>query len=187
MKEILRIQLRKDSVPAGASDALQRRLLAQDWWAAAFRVGVYLATPREPQTALLLADLAARGAQVAVPVRRRLVYEWAWVDAATRWRTGAHGIREPVLAKPARPEDLRIIVVPGVAFDAQGGRLGHGHGHFDRLLAASGALLVGLCCENRLTEAVPMEAHDVRMDVVATERRLIFAPGAAAKLERLTG
>ena len=79
------------------------------------------------------------------------------------------------------------IVVPGVALDAQGGRLGHGRGHLDRLLAQSGALLVGLCFENRLVEAVPMEPHDVRMDVVATEKRMLYAPAAAAKLERLLG
>ena len=80
-----------------------------------------------------------------------------------------------------------MVVVPGVAFDAQGGRLGHGRGHFDRLLARSPALRVGLCSEARLVAAVPMEPHDVRMDVVATETRMIFAPTAAAKLEEMTG
>jgi 5-formyltetrahydrofolate cyclo-ligase len=44
-----------------------------------------------------------------------------------------------------------------------------------------------LCFENRLVEAVPMEPHDVRMDVVVTEKRMLFAPTAAAKLERLLG
>ena len=55
------------------------------------------------------------------------------------------------------------------------------------MLARSDALRVGLCFENRLAEAVPMASHDVRMDVVATEKRMIFAPAAAAKLERLLG
>ncbi len=152
-----------------------------------FQVGVYMATAREPKTSILLADLQARGARIAVPVRRRQIYGWGWVTAETRWTQGAHGIREPALSEEALTEELRVIVVPGVAFDAQGGRLGHGRGHFDRLLEESPALLIGLCYENRLLEAVPMEPHDVRMDMVVTEKRTLFASDAAAKLERLTG
>lgn len=187
MKRKLREQARGRRASKGASEAIQERLMAADWWAAAFQVGIYRSTPAEPATEALLADLLARGAQVAVPVHRGTGYAWGWVDASTSWKKGAHGIWEPTAAKPAAAAELRLIVVPGVAFDAQGGRLGHGRGHYDRLLAQSAALLVGLCFENRLVEAVPMEPHDVRMDAVATEKRMLFAPTAAAKLERLIG
>jgi 5-formyltetrahydrofolate cyclo-ligase len=187
MKMKLRQQAKRKTAPRGAAEAIQRRLLAQDWWVAAFQVGTYVATAHEPATAAILEDLLARGAQVAVPVRRGRTYGWGWVDAKTRWRKGAHGIQEPKGAPVASPEELRVIVVPGVAFDAKGGRLGHGRGHFDRLLSESGALLVGLCFENHLVDTVPMERHDIRMDVVVTEKRMIFAPPAAAKLENLIG
>jgi len=187
VKHKLREQVHNRRASQGASETIQERLMAEDWWAAAFCVGMYRSTEHEPATEALLADLLARGAQVAVPVCRDGSYAWGWVDAATTWKKAAHGIWEPTESKVAAPQDLRLIVVPGVAFDAQGGRLGHGRGHFDRLLAPSGALLVGLCFENRLVEAVPMEPHDVRMDVVATEKRMLFAPAAAAKLERLLG
>ena len=187
MKQKLRERARGRKASQGASEMIQQRLMAEDWWAAAFQVGIYRSTPTEPATEALLADLLARGARVAVPVHRKAGYAWGWVDASTSWKRGAHGIWEPREAVLAKAEALRLIVVPGVAFDAQGGRLGHGRGHFDRLLAPSGALLVGLCFENRLVEAVPMEPHDVRMDVVATEKRMLFAPAAAAKLERLIG
>ncbi len=187
MKHRLRKHAKGKPVPEGAAQAIQRRLTAQDWWAAGFQVGIYRSTASEPATEALLADLLARGAQVAVPVKRGVEYGWGWVGADTRWEKGPHGIWEPAEFREASSKELRVIVVPGVAFDAQGGRLGHGRGHFDRLLAQSGALLVGLCFENRLVEAVPLEPHDVRMDVVATEKRMIFAPAAAAKLERLVG
>ena len=187
MKQKLRERAQGRKASKGASEMIQQRLMAEDWWAAAFQVGLYRSTPTEPATEALLADLLARGARVAVPVRRGAGYAWGWVDASPSWKRGVHGIREPREATPAKAEALRLLVVPGVAFDAQGGRVGHGRGHFDRLLARSGALLVGLCFENRLVEAVPMEPHDVRMDVVATEKRMLFAPTAAAKLERLLG
>lgn len=187
MKQKLRERTQSRGASKGASEAIQERLMAEDWWTAAFQVGLYRSTPTEPATEALLADLLTRGARVAVPVRQGGIYGWSWVDAATRWKKAAHGIWEPTEAQTALPEALRVIVVPGVAFDAQGGRLGHGRGHFDRLLAQSGALLVGLCFESRLVEAVPMEPHDVRMDVVATEKQMLFASAAAAKLERLLG
>ena len=187
MKQRLRDKIRRKPASRAASAAIQQTLISQDWWAAAFEVGLYRATPTEPGTDELLADLLARGARVAVPMRRGAAYRWGWVDAQTRWRKMAHGILEPVRAAAAATDELRVIVVPGLAFDAQGGRLGHGEGHFDRLLASSRALLVGLCFENRLVEAVPMEPHDVRMDVVATEKRMLYAPAAAAKMERLLG
>lgn len=187
MKQKLRERAHGRRAPKSASAAIQTRLMAEDWWAAAFQVGLYRSTPAEPATEALLADLLARGGQVAVPVRRGAGYGWGWVDGSTSWKRGAHGIWEPRNAQPAAAADLRLIVVPGVAFDARGGRLGHGRGHFDRLLAQSGAFLVGLCFEDCLVEAVPMEPHDVRMDAVATEKRMLFGPTAAAKLERLSG
>jgi 5-formyltetrahydrofolate cyclo-ligase len=179
--------MRKVAVPRGASDAIQRRLMVQDWWASAFQVGIYVATGREPATTSILDDLQARGARVAVPVWREKEYAWSWIDGNTRWRQKAHGIWEPQRMVVAKADALRVIVVPGLAFDTQGGRLGHGGGHFDRLLAHSDALRVGLCFENRLVETLPMEPHDIPMDVVVTEMRIRFAPSAEAKLERLTG
>ena len=187
MKTKLRDRIRRRGAPREASEAIQRRLIAEDWWAAASGVGLYRSTANEPSTEALLADLLERGARVAVPMRRGETYVWGWVGPDTRWRKGPHGIPEPAEAEWVPNGELRVIVVPGLAFDAQGGRLGHGGGHFDRLLASGDAFRVGLCFENRLVKAVPMESHDVRMDAVATEKRTIYAPTAEAKLERLTG
>jgi len=187
MKQKIRDRMSRKPVPRGAAQQIQQRVMAEDWWACAFQVGLYMAAGREPRTALLLLDLLERGARVAIPMRRRQAYAWGWVDADTRWKTGIHGVREPVSVPEADTTDLRVVMVPGVAFDTQGGRLGHGQGHFDRLLAGSSALRVGLCYENRLLEAVPMEPHDIRMDVVVTEVRSRYLPTALAKLEQMTG
>ncbi len=187
MKHALRQHAKPVPVSAAVSAAIQRRLLAEDWWAAAFEAGLYRSLPSEPSTDALLQNLLARGARAAVPVRHGRGYRWGRVEDATQWRKGDFGIPEPVRAAPVEASSLRVVLVPGVAFDVCGGRLGHGHGHFDRLLSQTPGLLVGLCPEDRLVEAVPMEPHDIRMDVVVTEKRTLFAPSAAAKLERLTG
>ena len=187
MKTALRQAVRRRPGSTSASEAIQRRLLSQDWWNAGFCVGLYRSTSAEPSTDRLLADLLDRKARVAVPMRSGSAYRWGWVDERTRWTSGRHGIDEPLGAGRTRPGDLRMAVVPGLAFDVGGGRLGHGGGTFDRLLSPCRGLLIGLCFESRLVEAVPMEPHDIRVDAVVTEKRIIFAASAAAKLERLTG
>lgn len=73
--------------------------------------------------------------------------------------------------KEVSPEELDLIMVPGVAFDREGGRLGNGAGYYDRLLqqTRSDTSVVAVCYESQLCEKVSMEPHDVYMDAVITE------------------
>ena len=94
-----------------------------------------------------------------------------------RWRPGQalvdgdYGTREPSLDAPTFVPD--IVLVPLLAFDAGGGRLGYGGGYYDRTLAAyPGALAVGVAFDAQEVDAVPMEAHDRRLDAVLTESGL---------------
>ncbi len=90
---------------------------------------------------------------------------------------GKFGVLEPRAelrtrrAKRVAPEEVDLVMVPGVAFDRRGGRLGHGKGYFDRLLkqVRADAPLVALAFECQMVDAIPMESHDVFMDKVVTE------------------
>ena len=89
------------------------------------------------------------------------------------WRTGAYGIREPVpeLADPVRPEDIDLVIVPCVAFDGKGGRLGHGAGYYDRYLPKlreDAVMVLAAFEEQRLPEIV-MEETDVRIPVCISD------------------
>jgi 5-formyltetrahydrofolate cyclo-ligase len=90
-------------------------------------------------------------------------------DLVPGWRS----VREPraIGRRPARPDRLDAVVIPGVAFDRHGGRLGYGGGHFDRLLAALDphTFVVGIAFELQLVEAVPIAPHDRPVDLVVTE------------------
>jgi 5-formyltetrahydrofolate cyclo-ligase len=70
---------------------------------------------------------------------------------------------------------LDLVVVPGVAFDPQGNRLGWGAGYYDRLLAQvrADAPIVALAFECQIVPAIPPESHDVPVDVIVTEQRII--------------
>jgi 5-formyltetrahydrofolate cyclo-ligase len=69
------------------------------------------------------------------------------------------------------PSELDIVLVPGVAFDKNGGRLGNGQGYYDRLLAdvRPDCLLVGVCFECQIFNDVCLESHDIEMNCVITE------------------
>lgn len=82
---------------------------------------------------------------------------------------GMYGLLEPkAVCEIAAPQEIDMILVPGVAFDRAGRRLGQGGGYYDRFLKKSGALRVGVCHGFALLDAVPHEAHDERMDFVIT-------------------
>lgn len=92
--------------------------------------------------------------------------------------TGSWGILEPpnyrwhAVGKDIAPELLDVLLVPGVAFDRQGGRLGNGAGYYDHLLPQlrADALVVGICYESQLLDQCVMEPHDVYMNCVITEK-----------------
>ncbi len=75
-------------------------------------------------------------------------------------------IPEPVGRPWEDPAAIDLIIVPGVAFDKTGNRLGRGKGYYDRILKTSGAFKVGVCFGFQLLESVPVEAHDVPVDLV---------------------
>lgn len=87
---------------------------------------------------------------------------------------GYRGIPEPRAPRPVDPATADVIVVPGVAFDPAGGRLGYGGGFYDALLrSVRGVPRVGICFETQVVDRVPMEEHDERVDVLVTEERTI--------------
>jgi 5-formyltetrahydrofolate cyclo-ligase len=94
-------------------------------------------------------------------------------DLAPGWR----GVREPRSSgrRPARVERLDAAIVPGVAFDRRGHRLGYGGGHFDRLLARlrPAAVAVGVAFDTQLVEEIPTEPWDRAVDFVVTESGLL--------------
>lgn len=89
---------------------------------------------------------------------------------------GAFGIEEPGPgARMCEPHDIDLVFVPGVAFTAAGERLGRGRGYYDRYLAQEGmrAVRIGVCYGHQLVAELPAEPHDVRMDGVISDGRML--------------
>ncbi len=98
---------------------------------------------------------------------------------------GMYKILEPradlreVAAKRLQPQDLDLIMVPGVAFDKNGGRTGHGKGYYDKLLqhARPDCPLVALAFECQMFPEIPVQSHDIYMDKVVTENDVYTGKG----------
>ena len=87
---------------------------------------------------------------------------------------GAYGIAEPQDGELCLPQEIDLMVVPGVAFTPSGDRLGRGKGYYDRYLAREGfrAYCVGVCYAHQLLTEIPTEPHDKRMDMVVSGNEL---------------
>lgn len=93
---------------------------------------------------------------------------------------GHRGIREPV-GGPVATGRIGVVVVPGVAFTRDGARLGRGAGMYDRLLPGlDGAVPIGVCLERMVLDELPVETHDVRVDVVVTDASVRRRPPSGA-------
>lgn len=137
---------------------------------------------RELETAVLWSALRERDVTVAYPrvVTRGAPLRFHAVDDDTRLQAGKLGIPQPPAHLPeVALATFDLIVVPGVAFDARGGRLGHGAGYYDLTLAAAPrALRVGFAHEFQVVDEVPANAADQPVDVIVTEVRTVYAePG----------
>ena len=91
----------------------------------------------------------------------------------TRLALGAFHIEEPQGDDTVDPDSIELMVIPAVAYDRNGNRLGRGKGFYDRLLASTKARKVGIAYDFQLVDEIPAEPHDVPVDIVITETRFI--------------
>jgi len=93
----------------------------------------------------------------------------------TSLHLGAFQIEEPDGDDTVDVSEIELIVVPGVAYDPEGNRVGRGKGYYDRLLSSTHATKIGIAYDFQVVDSIDAEPHDVRVDVVITDRR-IFTP-----------
>jgi 5-formyltetrahydrofolate cyclo-ligase len=140
-------------------------------------VGAYHALPDEADPALLLGRLVELGMHIAFPrvAGRGQPLEFHRIPDGEVLRTGAYGIQEPAAHFPVvRPN---LLLVPLLAFDRNGHRLGYGGGFYDRTIAllkvpAFGIAYAGQEISFREISSLPVEAHDIALSGILTENGL---------------
>ncbi|HUT90187.1 MAG TPA: 5-formyltetrahydrofolate cyclo-ligase [Thermoguttaceae bacterium] len=168
-----------------ASELIWERLAALPEYVAAETVMGYVHFRSEVRTRGFLATALAAGKRVVVPYCLADHLELFLLECMDELAPGTWGIPEPKVElrsladKRVDAGRLDLVVVPGVAFDRRGHRLGHGKGYYDKLLVhvRPGAPLVGLAFECQLFPKIPTRPHDVPMDRVITEKAVYRGRG----------
>lgn len=149
-----------------------RTLRSVQLWAAVAELPQYLdattvmafaGMSSEPDTDGLFARLERDGKRLVLPRIVGGLIEPALVGEATM--PAMWGIHEPQ-GSPVDPIVIDLVIVPGVAFTTAGARLGHGKAYYDRFLPTTRAFTVGACFDEQLVDELPLEAHDVLVDLV---------------------
>lgn len=136
-------------------------------WQRATTVMLYNALPDEVDLRLLLREAWRMGKRVLLPVVKGDEMVARLVDEATPFQCGAYGIQEPIAEDFTDYQQIDLVIVPGMAFDVEGHRLGRGKGYYDRFLPlAVNAYKLGVCFPFQFVDAVPVEQYDQRMDCV---------------------
>ena len=163
---------------------MQKRLLESDFWKQSRRVTLYMAVRGEADTSLLLAEAWKSGREVFLPRCRRGepgMMDMVFCAGAEHLERSGLGILEPRLDASSRllsAEELAdgvqtLLVVPAIAFDAEGYRLGYGGGYYDRLLDRARCSAVGLAFHSLVFSRLPREAWDRPVQAVCTEEELL--------------
>ena len=162
------------------STLIQKRFIELDELQRAHMILFYVSYGSEVATHEMIQTCLATGKKVVVPctdVKNKtlsLSELRQWDDLCV----GAYHIQEPRMECRCEValDAVDLIIVPGIAFDRAGHRIGHGMGYYDRLLSENvKATKIGLAFELQLVDTIPTEHHDVSVDMIITEKRIIHA------------
>ncbi|AMV73011.1 5-formyltetrahydrofolate cyclo-ligase [Desulfuromonas carbonis] len=154
---------------------VQQRLLARPEFSAAESVALYSAVAGEVFTDLVFDVARQQGKSVVFPRVCSAGLEFYRVEGRDMLAPGAFGVLEPAAGAVVPLAAIDLAVIPGVAFDLLGHRLGYGKGYYDRTFctATERPLLVGFAFDLQVVGQLPREGHDVRLDLLVTETRVI--------------
>lgn len=154
-----------EEVKSTLSDAIFDKICRLEQVERASTVALFVSLSDEPQSASAIAKLS-QSKRVVVP--RIKGEEMEFYDISEGLQRGSFGILEPVATTPVEPNEIDVMVVPGVAFTRNGARCGRGKGFYDKYLSHNNfrAYTVGVCYPCQVVNELPTEEHDKRLDKV---------------------
>ena len=127
----------------------------------------YLSYNQEVRTMPILEQALRDGKRVALPKCYGSEMRFIYTDDLTKIGKSSCGVPEPLADKPIAHDETALVLMPGLAFDRNGHRMGYGGGYYDRFLAAEpGHPTVALCFDFQIVEQIPTEEFDIPVDLV---------------------
>jgi 5-formyltetrahydrofolate cyclo-ligase len=193
LKRRLREKLlkKRDSIPPEQKvlkeRAIEKRFFALNAFKNAKTILMYASFRSEVDTTGYLNDILKRGKRLVLPVvdSKHKILRFYEVKDISELKEGYMGIPEPGIRKNREVmlKDIDLVVIPGTGFDLKGNRLGYGGGYYDRLLGYKARQLakvdkhimtVALAFEEQIGDEIPAEPHDIKVDIIITDQRLIY-------------
>lgn len=177
-KQVLTLRNKEDV--SSKSEDIKKRLFALPDFKSANTILFYVSKANEVETREMIKD-ALNSKRVVVPIiekRKRLTL--SEIHSLDELEKSTFGVFEPKkeFVRPLRPENIDLIIVPGIAFDINGNRIGYGQGYYDRLLKRTRTIpFIGLACESQLVLKIPCDSQDVPVHKIITEKRVIECKG----------
>ncbi len=169
-KAELRARLRTQYQQSEGSGDMEivRRVPEHPLYVSCKRLFVYVGVGHEIDTMPLIKTAVSHGKTVALPKSygKGMMEFFRYTGELTE---GLYHIPEPVGGEVLVPTEQDLMIVPGLAFDRQGYRLGQGAGYYDRYLAAHPCATIGLCRQEFFFEKIPAEWNDLPVNYVITE------------------
>ncbi len=150
-----------------ASRLLAQKLFATDYYQNAKTVYGYLSYNQEVRTVPILERALQDGKRVAVPKVYGDTMRFIYLEDLTAVADSAMHIPEPIADEPVAEDETALVLMPGVAFDKEGNRMGYGGGYYDKFLAEEpNHPTVALCYGFQMVEKIPTEKYDIPVDCV---------------------
>ena len=156
-----------ESEIAAKSDILCRLFTATDAYRNTRSLYGYMSYNQEVRTLPLLEQALRDGKRVAIPKCYGADMRFIWMDDLTQVEKSSCGIPEPIADGPVADDPRALVLMPGMAFDRQGRRIGYGGGYYDKFLAAEPEHpTVALCFDFQVVEQLPVEEFDIPVELV---------------------
>lgn len=159
-------------------NSIQKKLFTSDYYKNAKNIFIYISYGSEIDTKSIINRALNEGKKIYVPrtIFKDRVMDAVEIKSLDNLSEDRYGILEPSFEEDAiDPDEIDLIIVPGTGFDKDGGRMGYGAGYYDRyfkkITNKSKVVKLALAYDFQILNHVPMEKHDVSMDVIYTEKR----------------
>jgi len=185
MKKIIRREILKKrdgmsaDIKAEKDSRIKDRFFSLPEFITARKIFFYASFRSEVETLSMIEESLKMGKQIVLPkvdkkTHRLILYE---IKNVSELSPGYMGIPEPSLSddRLVNLNDIDLVIIPGAAFDYSGNRLGYGAGYYDFLLSERKKKMpvVALAYEEQIVDSIPAEMHDVKVDMIVTDKRVI--------------
>lgn len=142
---------------------------------------VYASKPPEVDTLPLISAMLSRGTRVAVPIieKEQRTLRLSYLHDPSHLSKSTFSVPEPIGHEVrAEPREIEVVIVPMIAYDSRGHRLGYGAGYYDRFLSRYPHMRkIGVAFSCQEVEAIPADGNDVCMDLIVTEKGVVRVTG----------